>query len=410
MGRAQAIATAKDAAWLCLLVIPIGLLSGAASALFLQLLDWVTAIHQAHAWLLYLLPLAGLPIVWLYRNLGAASEQGSDLLLARIHSPDGGVPRRMAPLVLLGTLVSHLFGGSVGREGTAVQMGGSLASTYARLARLDDRHFRALLVAGIAAGFGSVFGTPLAGAIFAIEVLVVGRLQFRWLAPALTASLMAHLTCLWLGAQHTNYTILSPVKLLDVSLLAKVAFAGAVFGLAARAFKGMSQGCRLALERIAPSAYVRMLVGGLAVIGLVSLIGSRDYLGLGVSSADPSAVTLASAFTAGGAAAWSWWWKLLLTALTLAAGFKGGEVTPLFFVGATLGNVLAGPLGVPVDLLAGLGLIAVFAGAANTPIACAMMGLELFGPGYALPVTLACVTAYLVSGRTSIYAAQRRPA
>jgi len=401
---------AGDSLLLGLLVIPVGALAGAASAIFLRLLDQVTATHQANPWLLYLLPLAGLPLVWLYRNLGGESERGNNLILEQIHAPGGGVPRRMAPLVLLGTLVSHLFGASVGREGTAVQMGGSLASAYARASGLASRHLGAILVAGVAAGFGSVFGTPLAGAIFAIEVLVVGRLQFRWLVPALTASLVAHATCLWLGARHADYAIGAPTTTLDLGLLAKVAGAGAAFGLAARTFAGMAHGLRLALGRIAPSPYARVLLGGVVVIGLVQLIGTRDYLGLGVSSADPSAVTLASAFTPGGAAAWSWWWKLLLTAVTLAAGFKGGEVTPLFFIGATLGNVLAGPLGAPVDLLAGLGLVAVFAGAANTPIACAVMGLELFGPTHALPVALACLVAYAVSGKTGIYAAQRRPA
>jgi len=411
MRRLAAIATAtRESLLLCLLVSPVGLLAGSASALFLRLLDGTTGLNQANPWLLYLLPLAGLPIIWLYRNLGGESEQGGNLILGQIHAPGGGVPARMAPLVLVGTLTSHLFGASVGREGTAVQMGGSLASAYARLTRLASRHLGALLVAGIAAGFGSVFGTPLAGAVFAIEVLVAGRLRLRWLAPALAASYVAHLTCLAWGARHASYALGEGAAATDILLLGKVVVAALAFGLAARTFIGVSHGMTAALGRVAPSPYARVAIGGAALIGLVHLTGGWDYLGLGASSPDPRAVTIASAFTPGGAAAWSWWWKLLFTALCLSAGFKGGEVTPLFFIGATLGHALAGWLGAPVSLFAGLGLVAVFAGAANTPLACLVMGLELFGPAHALPLALACLVAFAASGRGSIYAAQRRPA
>lgn len=393
-----------------LLAVPVGALAGAASALFLALLGRATALQQAHGWLLYLLPLGGLAVVWLYRNLGGASERGTNLILEQVHAAGAGVPRRMAPLVLLGTLVSHLFGASVGREGTAVQMGGSLAAAFLRLGALAARHADALLVAGMAGGFGSVFGTPFAGAVFAVEVLVVGRLQWRWLAPAAVASLAAHQTCLALGARHASYAITGHVAATDGMLLGKVALAALAFGLAARLYTEVSRGMSEALRRVAPSPYARVALGAAALIGLVHLTGGWDCLGLGADAADPRAVTITSAFAPGGAAPWSWWWKLLFTALCLGAGFKGGEVTPLFFIGATLGNALAGPLGAPVDLLAGLGLVAVFAGAANTPLACLVMGIELFGPAHALPLALGCLVAFAASGRTGIYAAQRRPA
>lgn len=395
---------------LSLMVVPVGLLAGTASALFLRLLDSVTAAHQANPWLLYLLPLAGLPMAWLYRNLGGESERGSNLIIEQIHAPGGGVPRRMAPLVLIGTLVSHLFGGSVAGAGTAVQMAGSLASAYTRASQAAARNVAVVLAAGVAAGFGSVFGTPLAGAIFAIEVLVRGRLQFRWLVPCLVASVIAHLTCVAWGIRHEDYAIGPPAGTPDARLLVKVALAAAAFGLASRLFVLISHGLTRTLARVSPSPYGRILLGGATIIALTQLVGTHDYLGLGASSPDPKAVTLATAFSPGGAATWSWLWKLLFTALTLSAGFKGGEVTPLFFIGATLGNVLAGALGAPVDLLAGLGFIAVFAGAANTPIACAVMGIELFGPAHAVPIILACLVAFAVSGREGIYQAQRHPA
>lgn len=383
----------------------VGALAGAASALFLTLLGRTTALQQAHAWLLYLAPLGGLAVVWLYRRLGGADELGTDLILARIRSGEGRVPRRIAPLVLVGTLLSHLFGASVGREGTAVQMGGGLGSAVAGRGGRWASDPGALLVAGMAGGFGSVFGTPWAGAIFAVEVAAVGRGGWRWLAPALVASLVAHHTCLALGAHHATYAIAAPVSPLDLALLAKVAVAAVAFGLAARAYIGFSRGMGESLRRLAPSPYVRVLVGGAALIGLVHLIGSRDYLGLGVDSPDAGAVTLASAFAPGGAATWSWLWKLVLTSLCLAAGFRGGEVTPLFFIGATLGNTLAAALGAPVDLLAGLGLAAVFAGASRAPLACIVLGIELFGAAHALPLAIACLVARGVCGRAGLHAA-----
>lgn len=408
-GLAAIARTTGDTARLCVLVIPVGLITGSASALFLYLLEDTSQLNQAHPWLLYFLPLAGLALVWVYQRVGQATVRGSDLILEQIHRPDDGVPRRMAPLVLVGTLISHLFGASVGREGTAVQMGGSLAATYARLTHLSSKNLRAILVAGVAGGFGSVFGTPLAGAIFAIEVLVIGRLQLQWLAPALVASYVAHLTCLKWGADHANYAIGAITTGIDSVLLVKIVLAAIAFGLTARIFVGMSQGMGEALRRLAPSPYLRVALGSIVLIGLVHLTSGWDYLGLGATSLNPEATTIASAFEPGGASTWSWWWKLLFTALCLSAGFKGGEVTPIFFVGATLGHVLAGLLGAPVSLFAGLGLVALFAGAAHTPLACFVMGLELFGATYALPLALACWVAFAVSGRTGIYSAQRSP-
>lgn len=410
MRRLAAIArTIGDTARVCVLVIPVGLLTGSASALFLHLLEGTTQLNQARPWLLYFLPVAGLALIWLYQKIGQASARGNDLILEQIDTPSDGVPRRMAPLVLVGTLISHLFGASVGREGTAVQMGGSLAAAYAKLTHLASKNLSAILVAGIAGGFGSVFGTPLAGAIFAIEVLVIGRLQLRWLLPALVASFTAHLTCLKWGAVHANYAIGEITTGMDSVLLGKVLLAAIAFGLTARIFVGMSQGMGEALRRLAPSPYVRVALGGTVLIGLVHLTGGWDYLGLGATASNPGATTIASAFEPGGASTWSWWWKLVFTALCLSAGFKGGEVTPLFFIGATLGHILAVLLGAPVGLFAGLGLVAIFAGAANTPLACFVMGLELFGLAHALPLALACWVAFAVSGRTGIYSAQRQP-
>lgn len=395
-----------------LLVIPVGVLSGSASAFFLWSLDRVTELQWQHGWLLFLLPVAGAVVGWIYHRIGKSAEGGNNLIIDQIHEPGGGVPSRMAPLILVSTLVTHLFGGSAGREGTAVQMGGSLASAYGRACRFSADNIRVLLMAGVAAGFGSVFGTPLAGAIFAMEVLVIGRVQYEALIPVVVASVVGDVTCSAWGIHHSIYHIgITDVSglhaTLEGGLLAKVVLAAAVFGLASKLFAELTHGLQHALKRVLRNGAMRAAVGGLVVIGLVYLVGTRDYLGLGVHGRTPDSVSLLAAFHEGGATPWSWWWKLLFTAVTLAAGFKGGEVTPLFFIGAALGNTLAVLLGAPVDLFAGLGFIAVFAGATNTPLACTVMGIELFGSHYTLYFAIACFVAYYFSGHSGIYAAQR---
>jgi H+/Cl- antiporter ClcA len=394
------------------LVLPVAILAGTASAGFLWALDLVTRLRWENGWLLFLLPVAGLAVGWLYHAFGREAEAGNNLIMEEIHQPGGGVPGRMAPLVLIGTLATHLCGGSAGREGTAVQMGGSLAGVYARLCRLSPETTRVLLMAGIAAGFGSVFGTPLTGAIFALEVLVIGRMQYDALIPVLVASVVGDLTCSRWGIHHAVYHIsfadsAGVAHLLDGALLGKVVLAAIAFGLVSQFFAELTHAIKKQFTRFIPYPPMRPVVGGLLVIGLVYAVGTRDYLGIGVTSPVPGATSIVSAFSAGGATPWSWWWKLLFTAVTLGSGFKGGEVTPLFFIGATLGHVLALVLGAPVDLFAGLGLIAVFAGATNTPLACTMMGLELFGAHHAVYFAVACFIAYLFSGHSGIYSAQR---
>ena len=394
------------------LVLPVAVLAGSASAGFLWCLDRVTQLRWDHPWLLFLLPVGGGLVGWLYHSFGQRAESGSNLIMEEIHQPGGGVPGRMAPLVLVGTLITHLFGGSAGREGTAVQMGGSLAGLYARWCRIAPDNVRVLLMAGIAAGFGSVFGTPLTGAIFAMEVLVVGRIQYDAVLPVLVASVVGDYTCSAWGIHHAVYHLTFTGSAgtghgVEGLLLGQVVLVAMVFGLVSRLFTGLTHAIKQQVGRLLPFAPLRPVLGGVLVIALVYAVGTRDYLGIGVSSPDPHGVSILSAFVPDGAAPWSWWWKLLFTAITLGCGFKGGEVTPLFFIGATLGHALAVLLGAPVDLFAALGFIAVFAGATNTPLACTVMGIELFGGQHTVYFAVACFVAYLFSGHTGIYSAQR---
>ncbi len=395
------------------IVIPVGMATGSAVALFLWLLDKATTFRWQNEWLLFLLPVAGILIYFLYKLWGKNSERGNNLIIDEIHKPGGGVPFRMAPLVLITTIITHLFGGSAGREGTAVQMGGSIAQLFAKWFRLKDVDVRIVLTAGIAAGFGAVFGTPLTGAIFAIEVLAIGKIEYGSLLPCLVASIVGDITCAAWGIHHTQYSILFSENIsntffhIDILLTGKVILAGICFGLSSFLFAEMVHVLKSQFKKFIKIPYLIPVAGALIIIALTYILGTKDYLGLGVSTPDGKGVSIVNAFHINGATHWSWLWKIIFTAVTLSAGFKGGEVTPLFFIGATLGNTLSWLLGAPVDLFAGIGFIAVFAGATNTPLACTIMGIELFGGEHTLYFAIACFTAYFFSGHSGIYIAQK---
>ena len=389
-----------------LLIIPLAVVIGLMVALFLWLLERATETRWEYPWIIYGLPLAGIVIYYAYRAAGKNAEAGNNLILEEIHQPGGGVPARMTPLILIATVVTHLFGGSAGREGTAVQMGGSLSALFARWIKIHHEQKRILLMCGMSAGFGAVFGTPVAGTIFALEVLTIGRIKYDALIPCLIAAVIADFTCTATGIQHTHYAV-SFKGAGEPMLLLKVIIAGILFGFAGWIFVQLSHLVKEQSNRLIPVKWLIPAIGGVLVIGISFALGSFDYLGLGVQTADGSGVSIVNAFKEGGAEPLSWFWKILLTAITLGMGFKGGEVTPLFFIGATLGNTLAWIGGAPVDLMAALGFIAVFAGATNTPLACTIMGVELFGSDNILYYAVACFTAYYFSGHSGIYKSQR---
>ena len=387
--------------WL-LLAFVVAVLAGTASAAFLAALDWATRTRLAHAWLIWLLPVAGFAVGWLYLRYGSSVEGGANLLIDEIHDPKKIIPLRMAPLVLGGTVISHLFGASVGREGTAVQMGGALADQLTRMFRLHNEDRRIILMAGISAGFASVFGTPLAGALFGLEVLAIGRLRYEAMLPCLAAAVIAdQVVLLWgplLHIDHTHYAV-PLIPALSAWTLSAMVISGVLFGATGKLFAQATHGLSGLMKRKIAYAPLRPLAGGLVVALAVWLLGTDRYIGLGIP-------TIVDALQQP-LPAWDFLGKMAFTIVSLGTGFKGGEVTPLFFIGATLGNALGPVLHQPVALLAAIGFVAVFAGAANTPIASTLMAMELFGADIGVYAAIACVVAYLFSGHAGIYRAQR---
>lgn len=379
----------------------VGMLTGSASALFLAGLTWATNSQMNHPWLLYLLPLAGALIAYVYIHFGGNAGRGNNLLLDNIHNGqlEDRIPLRMVPLVLGGTIMTHLFGGSAGREGTALQMGGSLAAFIGRVLRLNTADVKIILMCGIASGFASVFGTPLAGTVFALEIIVIGVIRFHALIPCLMASVIGdRVTTAW-GIHHIHYEI-GAVPELTLTLLSKVVLAAIAFGLASLLFTKSIVWVKLLYTKVTKYGVLRSFIGGLVIIALVLLFQTRDYLGL--------SLPLINEAFAGDVNFFAFLWKIAFTALTLGAGFIGGEVTPLFVIGSTLGSSMASLLGEPSALFAALGFVAVFSGAANAPLACFIMGIELFGSDAALLLFVATVISYLFSGKTGIYSSQRR--
>jgi H+/Cl- antiporter ClcA len=375
----------------------VGILAGSASAVLLVSLTWATDMREAHRWIILLLPIAGLAVGCMYKYLGSSVEAGNNLILDEIHDPKATIPLRMTPLILLGTIATHLFGGSAGREGTALQTGASLADQLSPPLRLKPHQRRILLMAGISAGFGSVFGTPLAGAIFGIEVLAIGRLSYDALGPCLIAAFIGEMTTRAWHVHHTLYTV-SSVPSMGMAGFFSALAAGAIFGLAGMAFARLTHALGRSFKRVFAWAPARPFFGGIAVSAAVFATGTTRYIGLGIPTILLAFSTQLPWYTFAA--------KIVFTSVTLGSGFKGGEVTPLFFIGATLGNALGHVLPLPPSLLAGMGFVAVFAGAANTPIASTLMAVELFGAEAGAFAGIACVASYLFSGHAGIYSSQ----
>jgi len=382
--------------WILICVL-IGILSGSASAFFLISLEWVTQFRIHHDWIVWLLPFGGLLVGLSYYYWGESIVKGNNLLLEEYENPQKVIPFKMAPLVLLGTLLTHLFGGSAGREGTAVQMGGAIADQFTKLFKLDNSERKILIILGISAGFASVFGTPLAGAIFALEVLYFSKINLKSIVLSFLVAYAAYFTVELWQVKHTHYSI-PVVPEINISTLAYVIIIGILSGFAALLFSRSTHFWGSLFSRNIKYPPLRPFIGGIILAIAIAGFGLSKFSGLGVP-------VIVDSFS--NANPWyDFLLKILFTGFTLGAGFKGGEVTPLFFVGATLGSALSVIIPLPIAFLAGLGFVAVFSGATHTPIACTVMGMELFGIQPGLFIAIACTVAYFSSGSIGIYKAQ----
>lgn len=384
------------AKWILLCVL-IGTFSGSASAFFLVSLEWVTQFREHNILIIWLLPMGGLVIGLFYHYYGKEVVKGNNLLLEEYEKPKKPIPLKMAPLVLIGTLITHLFGGSAGREGTAVQMGGAIADQFTRIFKLNNFDRKTLIILGISAGFASVFGTPLAGALFALEVLYFSKINFKSIVFSFLVAYMAHFTVEFWQVQHTHYHI-PVIPTMKIINLMWIIIVGTLFGFTAMLFSRTTHFWGRLFSKTIQYPPLRPFVGGIVLAVAIYFIGTTKYIGLGIP-------TIVDSFSNPNTS-YDFLLKILFTAFTLGAGFKGGEVTPLFFIGATLGSALSIYVPLPIALLAGMGFVAVFSGATHTPIACTVMGMELFGIESGIFIGIACVVAYFSSGSIGIYQSQ----
>ena len=394
--------------WLFIIIMTAGLV-GTVTACFLIALDLVTIWRTDHIWIVNFLPLMGLGIGIAYHYYGGETKKGNNLIIethqaaetistqvSQTHEKLKPIPFLMAPLVLLSTLLTHIGGGSAGREGTAVQMGGAIADQFTNIFKLNASERKTILIMGVSAGFAAVFGTPFAAAIFALEIMSFKKIKFENIIPSFLAAFGAHYICLAWQVKHTVYSI-DIIPSITIGSLSWTMLAGIIFGLAAFLFIYIGKILKALFAKIKFEP-MRPFIGGIIIALFIVVANSTKYIGLGIP-------TIIDAFNMP-AGHFDFALKILLTSLTLSAGFKGGEVTPLFFIGATLGNILIWFIPLPMALLAGMGFVAVFAGATHCVIASIIMGMELFGIQAGIYVGLASIVAYFASGMNGIYSAK----
>jgi H+/Cl- antiporter ClcA len=371
------------------IILAVSLVVGAAGAGFLHALEAVTALYRSTSWLLVTLPFIGLLTIWLYKGPLKASAGGVKTLLAQIKAPTSPIPATMGPAIIGTTLLSHLGGASVGREGTALQMGGAIADQGSRWIVLNESERRTLILCGVSAGFAAVFGTPIAAAIFALEFV---RLRSWAILPCLATAFLADIVGRkFFFAQHADYRLPLPAEY-DLSGFGSALLLGLASGGIAWLYVFLS---RREAAKPNPEPYARIFFTGTLFSAAVYFNHMEDFTGLGLPIIESALVEPAAPLT--------FVFKFLFTIICVSAGFRGGEVTPLFFVGATLGSAAAVLLSLPLSICAALGFVAVFAGAGAVPLACAVMACELFGwsiGGYAL---VACAVSWVVAGRKGLY-------
>ena len=382
--------------WFLLSVLS-GIIVGIVISFFLKSLQLATSIRKANPIIIALLPFGGALVSYLYLKYGKDSSKGNNLIIERINKGEADIPFRMAPLVFFGTFITHLFGGSAGREGTGVQIGASITSKLSKLLKLNKKDTTMIIISGVSSGFGVVFGTPIAGTIFGLEVSTIGKMRYEAIIPCLISSYIGNFIARLLKVQHTHYPM-EVVSSSDYTIFYKVILCSILFGIVSKLFSELTHYLKQYFTQLIPKPYIKSFVGGCIVILIALVLQTQMYLGLSLDLLKNSFENSVIGYT--------FIFKLILTSITLSTGFQGGEVTPLFVIGATLGSFLAPIINLPISFLAGLGMIAVFCGGTKTPLASFAMGLELFGGGNIKYIFITCVISYVFAGKSGIYSSQ----
>ena len=375
----------------------VGALGGAVGAAFSHLISYVTDVRLNNDWLLYLLPLGGVVIAFIYHIL-KVEHQGTNQVFEAVRS-EKQVPFSLAPAITLGAGITHLLGGSAGKEGAALQLGGSIASVVGRAFRADEKDRHILTVSGMAAVFAAVFGTPMGAAVFAVEVVSVGYVSLAALYPSFASALVSYLVAVKLGVHPERFSV-DIIPELSAEYLMKVLALAVVVAVVSIVFCLAMKHSHKAFEKYITNPYIRVVIGGFAVIALTFMVGSRDYNGSGLH-------IIEGIFHGEDVSKWAFILKIIFTAVTIGSGFKGGEIVPTLFIGATLGFTMADIVGMPVAFCAAVGMAALFASVTNCPIATVFLAVELFGAEGLLYYALAIFVAFVLSGYFSLYTGQK---
>lgn len=374
-----------------------GVIGGAVGALFSHTLELAGELRGEHGWLIYLLPVGGLAIAGLYA-LCKLSGANTNTVFETVRD-EKQVPFLLAPAVFLGTVITHLFGGSAGREGAALQIGGSIASLLGKIIKIDEHRRHILTMCGMSALFSALFGTPVGACIFAVEVASAGRLYTAAMFPCCVSSVVAHMLAIRLGVPPEGYNV-GAVLPLDVKTLASSALIGIAAAVVSILFCSLMHGTHRLAKRYIPNKYLRAALGGALIVILTLIVGSNDYNGSGVH-------IIAGIFEGQSVAPWAFALKMLFTAITMSTGYKGGEIVPTMFIGAALGASVASLIGLSTPLGAAVGIAALFCGVTNCPITAIVLSIEMFGADGAVYYLTAALISYLLSGQYSLYSGQR---
>lgn len=381
--------------WILIATIT-GFVVGGIGALFVKGLGLANHFRGAHPQIILALPLAGLFIVFLYKICNYENDKGTNLVISTLHA-ESQIPFRMAPLIFVSTIATHMFGGSAGREGAALQLGGSIGNQLGRWFHLDKEDTELIVMCGMSAAFSAIFGTPLAAVIFAMEVSSIGIMHYAAFVPCMFASLIASSFATALGAHAEAFTITEPVSFTFVPAL-KIVLLGICCAIISVIFCQLLHTTGHLLKKYFPNPYIRIVVASLVIIGLTILLQTSAYSGAGVN-------LIEEAF-AGESPKLAFIWKMIFTAITLGSGFKGGEIVPSFTIGATFGCLFGSLLGLSPSLCAAVAMVSVFCGVTNCPISSLLIGFELFGFGSMKYLLIGVAISYMLSGYSGLYSEQ----